>query len=146
MNAPLFVVPQVPSVVDPSAPPGVAETNHLLRQLADAQRETNALLRAQLAAADQTAKWRAFLARWADEYPDAGGACKQALPALERVFLTVLRELTDRVKESGDDLSDEFVLGEFLDRFGVRVGQLATIINQLSPLADAAPPTATEGP
>ncbi|MBX9580412.1 MAG: hypothetical protein K2X87_08900 [Gemmataceae bacterium] len=146
MNAPLFVVPQVPSVVDPAAPPGVAETNHLLRQLVDAQRETNALLKAQLAAADQTAKWRAFLARWAEEFPGIGGACKQTLPVLEQTFLTIVRELTDRLKEAGDDLADEFVLGEFLDRFGIRVGQLGTIINQLGPLAEAVPPPPAEGP
>lgn len=146
MNTPLFVVPQVPSVVDPAAPPGVAETNDLLRQLLDAQRETVALLRAQQAAQDQQARWRAFLARWADEFPEIGGACKQTLPALERTFLAVLRDLTNRLKEVGDDLDDEFVLGEFLDRFGLRVGQLGTIINQLGPLAEAAPPPAAEGP
>lgn len=144
MNAPLFVVPHAPGVVDPAAPPGVAETNDLLRQLLDAQRETVALLRAQQAAQDQNARWRAFLARWADEFPEIGGACKQTLPALERTFLTVVRDLTTRLKESGDDLDDEFVLGEFLDRFGIRVGQLGTIINQLGPLAEAAPPPASE--
>ena len=143
MNAPLFVVPHRP-VIDPAAPPGVSETNDLLRQLLDAQRETVALLRAQLAAHDQGAKWRAFLARWAGEFPEVGGACKETLPALERTFLAVVRELTGRLKEVGDDLDDEFVLGEFLDRFGIRVGQLGTIINQISPLADAAPPPASE--
>jgi hypothetical protein len=145
MNAPLFVVPHAPSVVDPAAPPGVSETNDLLRRLLDAQLEAVALLKAQQAAADQNARWRAFLARWADEFPEIGGACKQTLPALERTFLTVLRELTDRLKQAGDDLDDEFVLGEFLDRFGLRVGQLGTIINQLGPLAEAAPPPAADG-
>lgn len=144
MNAPLYVTPASP-VTLPDLPPGVAETNGLLRTLLDTQREQLALMRSQLAAQDQGNKWRAFLARWADEFPDAGAGCKQALPALERTFLALLRELTDKVKDLGDDLGDEFVLNEFLDRYGTRVGQLATIINQVGPLAEAAPAPAEAG-
>ena len=44
------------------------------------------------------------------------------------------------LKETGDDLCDEFVMGEFLDRFGVRLSQLGNILSQIGPLADAAPP------
>jgi len=52
----------------------------------------------------------------------------------------LIRELTNRLKDIGDSLDDEFMMGEFLDRFGMRVGQLGGMINQLSPIADAAPP------
>jgi hypothetical protein len=123
----------------PEPPPGMLEIADLLRQSVELQRDQLALLRAQQAAQDNTSRWRAFLARWAGEFPEAGGACKQSLPVLERAYLELIRELTNRLKEIGDSLDDEFVMGEFLDRYGMRIGQLGSMINQLGPLADAAP-------
>ena len=53
-------------------------------------------------------------------------------------------EFTERVNAAeAADLDDEFVLGEFLDRFGIRLSQLGNILGQIAPLADAAP-TQTE--
>jgi hypothetical protein len=137
MNAPLYVMPPMPvTVPEPSQP--AREAVDLLRQLISLQQEQVGLLKVQLAGQDAGAKWRAFLARWESEFPNIGGACKQALPALERTYLNLVRELTERVNaaESGD-LDDEFVLNEFLDRFGIRLGQLGNILSQLAPLADA---------
>jgi hypothetical protein len=137
MNAPLYVMPPMPVTVPEPAQPG-RETLELLRQMISLQQEQVGLLKMQIAAQDSGAKWRAFLARWEPEFPSIGTACKQALPALERTYLGLVRELTERVNaaESGD-LDDEFVLGEFLDRFGIRLGQLGNILGQLAPLADA---------
>jgi hypothetical protein len=68
------------------------------------------------------------------------------MPILERAYLTLIRDLTDQVNAAGAaDLDDEFVLGEFLDRYGIRLGQLANILGQLGPLADAAPAPAENG-
>ena len=58
---------------------------------------------------------------------------------VERAYLNLIRELTDKLREGGGDLDDEFVLGEFLDRYGMRLNQLGTILGQLGTLADAAP-------
>ncbi|HEY3788604.1 MAG TPA: hypothetical protein VGL71_07105 [Urbifossiella sp.] len=110
----------------------------------DLQREQVALLKAQLMASDNLARWRAFLHRWNGEFPEVGGGCKQILPALERTYITVLQEVTERVREIGDDLEDEFLLGEFLDKYGIRVTQLGNMISSISPIADAVPPA--EGP
>jgi hypothetical protein len=138
MNAPIFVTPPSVKVPDPPAPGPHPESVELLRQLVDVQKEQLALARAQAAAADSLARWRAFLARWQDEFPDVGPACKQVLPAVERVYLRLVRELTDRLRDGeADDLENEFVLAEFLDKYGMRMGQLGTIISQLSPIADA---------
>jgi hypothetical protein len=141
MNAPLYVTP---TPLPGGMPPSNAEMADLLRQLLDVQREQVAILRAQQAANDNLSRWRAFLHRWAKEFPDVGGGCKQILPALERTYITVLQEVTERVREIGDDLEDEFVLGEFLDRYGIRVTQLGNIISSISPIADAVPPA--DGP
>jgi hypothetical protein len=125
-------------VIPPLAPPPSAELPDLLRQMLEVQKEQLAALRNQAAAQDATGRNRAFLSRWQGEFPDIGAACKQVLPAIERAYLGLIRDLTDRVREQGDSgLDDEFVLGEFLDRFGMRLGQLGTILSQLGPLADA---------
>lgn len=135
-NAPLFVTPAGPVQIPESPFPG-AEIADLLRQSIDLQREQVQLLRAQQTATDGVARCRAFLGRWAGEFPDVGPACKQALPALERAYLALLSDLTAKVKELGDDLADDFVMAEFLDRYGIRVNQLGGIINQIGPIADA---------
>lgn len=145
MNSHTFITMPAP-VQMPDLVPPQQEVPELLRQMLELQREQVALLRTQVAAQDNLSRWRAFLSRWSNEFPDIGGACKQVLPAVERAFLVMLQELTDRLTgEDPQDITDEFVLNEFLDRYGIRLGQLATIISQLSPLADAAPAPQADG-
>lgn len=140
MNAPLYVTPH-PPIPMPEMSPSLLEVTDLLRQTLDIQREQLHYAKVMVANQDALARWKAFLARWSGDFPDIGQACKLALPALERAFLTMVKELTDRLRyEDPEDLTDEFVLNEFLDRYGIRLGQLGTIISQLAPLADAAPP------
>lgn len=142
MQAPLYVTPSMP-VAPPQDGMGTfpAEIGDLLRQILDAQREQVMLLRAMISAQDTASKWRAFQARWAAEFPNIGGACKKVLPELERSFVTLLSELTERLRsEDAADLTDDFVLTEFLDRYGQRFSQLATVMTQIVPLADTAPP------
>lgn len=136
MNAPLYVTP---TPLPAGLPPTNAEVADLLRLMLDVQREQVTLLKQQQAAQDNLSRWRAFLTRWAGEFPEIGGACKQTLPALERAYLLLLRELTERVKDLDSDLEDDFVLTEFLDRYATRVTQLGNIISNISPIADAAP-------
>ena len=131
-------------VPEPTSP--AREIADLLRQLVGLQQEQIGLLKAQVAGQDNGSKWRSFLARWEDEFPQIGSACKQALPTLERAYLGLVRELTERVNAAeAAELDDEFVLGEFLDRFGIRLGQLGNILSQLAPLADAAPTPVENG-
>jgi hypothetical protein len=145
MHAPLYVTPPlVLPMPEPATP--AREIADLLRQLVGLQQEQIGLLKAQIAGQDSGSKWRSFLARWEAEFPQIGAACKQALPMLERAYLGLVRELTERVTAAEEaELDDEFVLGEFLDRFGIRLGQLGNILSQLAPLADAAPAPVENG-
>jgi hypothetical protein len=59
---------------------------------------------------------------------------------LEGVFARSIQEITDRLAQEGEDLQEEFCLQEFLDRFGNRITQLATLMNLVGPLAEAAAP------
>jgi hypothetical protein len=127
-----------PPADPPASSDGVPETVQLLRQLLEVQREQLTYQRAAAAAHDMTARWRAFLTRWQPDFPDLADNCRKALPQLERCYGQLLRELTDKLNEDEQGLDNEFTLQEFLDRFGMRLAQLGTILNLVSPLAEAA--------
>ncbi len=147
MTAPVYVMPPALTVHGPVEAPA-NELAELLRQLVTLQQEQVSVLKAQQAQQkppDGNERWRSFLARWEGEFPGLGAACKQVLPALERAYLSLIRELTEKLADEPDMLTDEFALSEFLDRFGMKLGQLGNLMSQLAPLADAsATPNATD--
>jgi hypothetical protein len=120
-----------------SATPQVPETVELLRQLLEVQREQLANQRAAAAAHDMTSRWRAFLSRWQQDFPGLPDSCRKALPILERSYGRLIAELTDKLNEDSDPLDNDFVLQEFLDRYGMRLAQLGTILNLVASLAEA---------
>lgn len=141
MNFQIDVSSSVPCPpAEPSAKPGDApEAVELLRQLLEVQREQLACQRAAAAAHDMTARWKAFLTRWQPDFPDLADNCRKALPHLERCYGQLLRDLTDKLNDEDEHgLDNDFALQEFLDRYGMRLAQLGTILNLVAPLADAA--------
>ena len=47
--------------------------------------------------------------------------------------------LVDELHQNGSDaLDSEFALQDFLDRYGMRLGQIGNILNLVAPLAEAA--------
>lgn len=141
----MYVAPG--GVALPEPPATGSEVADLLRQLLEVQREHLALQRAQQAAQDTQSRWRAFVARWEQEFPSLAADCRQVLPILERAYLSLIQEMIERVKtEEALDFDNEFVLGDFLDRYGVRLSQLGSILGQIGPLAEAAPVRSEDGP
>lgn len=117
------------------------EVVDLLRQLVDAQREQLQCLKAIAAAHDSMARWRAFVSRWQDQFPELSPSCRKVLPILEQTYGRLITDLTEHLAANGDDpLDNDFSLQEFLDRYGMRLGQLGTILNLVAPLAEAGPP------
>ena len=115
-----------------------AEMLDLLRQLLDIQREQLQLARQAAAAADHGARWRSFLSRWQQEFPRLAEGCRASLPKVERAYAQLVSDLVDRLAD--DELDSDFALQEFIDRFGMRLAQMGTILNVIGPLAEAAPP------
>src|SRR5262245_22744402 len=125
---------------EPPHPPGPSsEVVELLRQILEVQREQLAYQRSAAAAHDMSARWRAFLARWNSEFPDLSEGCRRALPHLERSYGQLISDLTERLSDE-DALGSDFALQDFLDRYGMRLAQLGTILNLVAPLAEAGPP------
>ncbi len=123
----------------PQAPalPVCNDPAELLRQLLDIQRQQLSVLQATAAAHDHGSRWRAFLARWREEFPELGEACRTVLPVLERTYAALIAELAEHLRQSGSGALDtDFALQEFLDRYGMRLGQLGTILNMVAPLAE----------
>jgi hypothetical protein len=83
-----------------------------------------------------TARWRAFLSRWQHEFPGLSDACRKAMPHLERCYGQLISDLTDKLSDD-DGLDNDFAVQEFLDRYGMRLAQLGTILNLVAPLAEA---------
>lgn len=127
----------------PTAPPTAGttpETVELLRQILEVQKEQLAYQKAAAAAHDMAARWRGFLSRWQQEFPDLSEGCRKALPALERGYGQLIKDLTDRLNDDDENLDSDFALQEFLDRYGMRLAQLGTILNLVAPLAEAGGP------
>jgi hypothetical protein len=115
------------------------ETVELLKQILEVQRDQVAQARLNSPAHDGGARWRAFLSRWESDFPGLSDGCRQALPILERSYGYLIAQLTEFLNEEGkDSLDNDFSLQEFLDRFGMRLVQLGTILNMVAPLAEAA--------
>jgi hypothetical protein len=128
----------IPAIEPPAAPPAPPDAVELLRQILEVQREQLACAKAAAAAHDQTTRWRAYLSRWQSEFPHLADGCKKAMPLLERCYGQLINDLTVRLGE--EDIDNDFALQEFLDRYGMRLAQLGTILNLVAPLAEAATP------
>jgi hypothetical protein len=132
----------LPAASEPQPAATPSTTTDLLRQILEVQREQLTHLQAATAAHDTSSRWRAFLARWRNDFSNLSDSCRQAVPILERTYGKLIAELTDHLCANGDDaLDNDFALQEFLDRYGMRLAQLGTILNLVAPLAEAGSPS-----
>ena len=117
---------------------GSTEVADILRQILVIQQDQLAHLRNTAAAQDAGACWRALVARWREEFPDLPEGCKQAMPVLEKAYGALVAQLVEELRDQGPDALDtDFALQDFLDRYGMRLGQLGNILNLVGPLAEA---------
>lgn len=129
-----------PTAVEPPKAEPVLESGDLLRQILEVQKQQLAILQQQQAAHDTTSRWRAFLARWREDFPDLAEFCKEVVPLLEKSYGSMIADLADHLRMNGTGaLDNDFALQEFLDRYGMRLAQLGTILNLVAPLAEAGP-------
>lgn len=118
------------------------EHTELLREVLSAQDRTNELLEELANTLAATHKQRANeLNQWRNAHPALAGACREAAEALTRVQIEYLDRMTDEINDTSDDMVDgEFVLNEFIDRYGPRLAHLNGVIQVLAQLSSVPNP------
>jgi hypothetical protein len=134
--------PPVPRPVTPETVPDLLQQMLELQrdqfnQMVELQKEQ--LNHARATAQDNLARWRNMLTRWGETYPEFAEHCKKAYPLMERCYVQLLANMVEEITQQGDDALDgEFVVQEFLDRYGMKVGQLSHLLGIVGPLSEAA--------
>ena len=76
------------------------------------------------------------LIRWKKANPELARSCHDAAEALSRVHVEYLDRLTEEINDNADDMVyGEFVLNEFVDRFGPRLAHLNGVLQTLAQLS-----------
>jgi len=115
------------------------EQSELLREVLAAQDRTNEILEELVGVMATTHKQRAQeLHQWRHANPRLAESCREAAESLSRVQLEYLERITEEINDTADDMVDgEFVLNEFVDRFGPRLAHLNGVIQVLAQLSSA---------
>ena len=111
----------------------------LLRQLVSAQQQQNRLLEELIHQQVALNKQRANeLQQWKNANPELARSCRRAAETLSRVQTRFLDVLTEEIADSEDHLIDgEYMLNEFVDRFGPRLAHLNGVLQVLAQLGSA---------
>ena len=109
----------------------------LLRQILVAQERQNKLLEELSQQLSGAQRQRAIeLGQWKEANPDLSRSCRLAAETLSRVQTQFLHNMTDEICDNEDTLVDgDFMLNEFVDRFGPRLAHLNGVLQVLSQLS-----------
>ena len=114
----------------------------LLQQLAAGQQRQNKLLEELVEQHHGTQRQRqAELGQWRQANPHLAQSCKNAAEVLSDVQTRFLEGLTEEIQDNCDSYVDsEYLLGEFIDRYGPRLAHLNGVLQMLSQLSHAPAP------
>ena len=114
-----------------------SEVNGLLRQLLAGQDRQNELLEELIGQISSNQRQRAHeLGQWKQANPRLARNCRVAAEALGKVQAEFLDSLTREIGDNYENLMEgEFMLNEFVDRFGPRMAHLNGLLQVLSQLS-----------
>jgi hypothetical protein len=129
----------------PSAGRHDVEQTRLLREILAAQDRQNELLEEMVHQFSSAQKQRANeLGQWKQANPHLARHCRAAAEALGKVQTEFLESLTAEVSANYENFLDgEFMLNEFVDRYGPRMAHLNGLLQVLSQLSATPNPTST---
>ena len=138
-------------VSEAAYPPPSASRSHeieqtrLLRDILTAQDRQNEVLEELVGQLNAAQKQRTNeLGQWKQANPHLARNCRKAAEALGKVQTEFLESLTAEVNANYENLLDgEFMLNEFVDRFGPRMAHLNGLLQVLSQLSATTNPTDT---
>ena len=138
--SPVFRIDVAQSASEPSLnkPAEVqSEMAALLHQLVIGQDKQNELLEDLVEQMGASQRQRAGeLNQWKDANPLLARRCRAAAEALSQVQTEFLQKMTVEVNDSHEDMLDsDFVLDEFVDRYGPRLAHLNGVLQLLSQLS-----------
>ena len=118
------------------------EQTSLLRSVLAAQDRQNELLEELVNQLGAAQRQRAIeLSQWKQANPELARSCRHAAEALSRVQVEFLNSMTEEINDNVDSLMDgEFVLNEFVDRFGPRLAHLNGVLQVLAQLSSTPSP------
>ena len=124
---------------------GQVDQSGLLREMLTALDRNNELLEELVSAMAASQKQRANeLNQWKQANPELAKGCRAAAEALSRVQVEYLNNLTEEITDSVETLIDgEFMLNEFIDRYGPRLAHLNGVIQVLAQLSSLPNPSNT---
>lgn len=113
----------------------------LMRHMVAAQQQQNQLLEQLVQQNNAANQQRASeLQQWKDANPELARSCRDAAETLSRVQTQFLDNLTEEIRDSEESLADsEFMLNEFVDRFGPRLAHLNGVLQVLAQLGNGEP-------
>ena len=114
-----------------------ASVNALLSQLVSAQTRQNELIEQMIQQMNAAQRQRsAELGQWKQANPHLARRCREAAETLGQVQTQFLENVTEQIEEHGENMMDgEFMLNEFVDRFGPRLAHLNGVLQVLSQLS-----------
>lgn len=129
----------------PAMVSGLSEVAGVLREILAGQDRQNELLEELVNQLTATQRQRANeLGQWKAANPMLARSCRLAAEALSKVQTEYLNGLTDEITENYETLRDgEFMLNEFVDRFGPRLAHLNGLLQVLSQLSSTPSPANT---
>ncbi|MGD9649036.1 MAG: hypothetical protein AB7U73_25220 [Pirellulales bacterium] len=145
----LFTQVDISPASDPAAVNSMGDdATGLLRQILTAQDRQNELLEELLSTLSLNQRQRtAELRQWKQANPRLARSCRGAAEALSRVQTEFLARLTEEVNRDPETLLDgDFMLNEFVDRFGPRLAHLNGVLQVLSQLGSATPAAPPQTP
>jgi len=132
-----------PTPMVPSGMAMYAEMTGLLRALLAAQDRQNELIEEMVNQLGAAQRQRAVeLGQWKQANPGLARSCRMAAEALSRIQTEYLETLTEEIGDNFETLRDgEFMLNEFVDRFGPRIAHLNGLLQVLSQLSATPDPS-----
>ncbi len=137
INADASVVPQVQVVPESqNGSDGSELQTQLLLQILDALNRQNELTEELIRVLGRTARQRQHQLRsWQSAHPELSQLFRRASQVLQRAQMAYIQRIAEEVVEGGEDLQDgEFLLQEFVDRFGPRLAHLNGMLQVFSHL------------
>jgi len=119
-----------------------AEQVSLLRNILAAQDRQNELLEELVNQLSAAQRQRATeLGQWKQANPELARNCRTAAEALSQVQVEFLGNMTREINDNAEALMDgEFMLNEFVDRFGPRLAHLNGVLQILAQLSSTPNP------